>query len=86
MLGNAIFLGPGEVAENLTPLEEQVIAVDMDPELEESYREVELALMETVKAMLRSGKKNLLGTMLQTLLLYPDHPFDWGQVGYWDRS
>jgi hypothetical protein len=24
--------------------------------------------------------------MLQTLLLYPDHPFDWGQVGYWDRT
>src|SRR5262249_14558427 len=86
LLGNAIFLGLGEVAENLPPLEEQVIAVDMDPELEEPYREVEQALMETVKAMLRSGKKNLLGTMLQTLLLYLDHPFDWGQVGYWDRT
>jgi SNF2 family DNA or RNA helicase len=86
LLGNAIFLGLGEVAENLPPLDEQVIAVDMDPELEEPYREVEQALMDTVKAMLRSGKKNLLGAMLQTLLLYPDHPFDWGQVGYWDRT
>jgi hypothetical protein len=86
LLGNAIFLGLGEVAENLPPLDEQVIAVEMDPELEEPYREVEQALMETVKAMMRSGKKNLLGTMLQTLLLYPDHPFDWGQVGYWDRT
>jgi SNF2 family DNA or RNA helicase len=86
LLGNAIFLGLGEVAENLPPLEEQVIAVELDPELEEPYREVEQALMDTVKAMLRSGKKNLLGAMLQTLLLYPDHPFDWGQVGYWERT
>ena len=86
LLGNAIFLGLGEVAENLPPLEEQVIAVEMDPELRELYLEVEQALMDTVKAMLRSGKKNLLGAMLQTLLLYPDHPFDWGQVGYWDRT
>jgi hypothetical protein len=86
LLGNAIFLGLGEVAENLPPLDEQVIAVEMDPELEGPYREVEQALMDSVKAMLRSGKKNLLGAMLQTLLLYPDHPFDWGQVGYWDRT
>src|SRR6516225_1607113 len=86
LLGNAIFLGLGEVAENLPPLEEQVIAVEMDPELRELYLEVEQALMDTVKAMMRSGKKNLLGAMLQTLLLYPDHPFDWGQVGYWDRT
>jgi SNF2 family DNA or RNA helicase len=86
LLGNAIFLGLGEVAENLPPLEEQVIAVDMDSELEEPYREVEQALLDTVKLMLRSGKKNLLGAMLQTLLLYPDHPFDWAQVGYWNRT
>jgi SNF2 family DNA or RNA helicase len=86
LLGNAIFLGLGEVAENLPPLEEQVIPVRMDPALEETYREIEQALMDTVKAMLRSGKKNLLGAMLQTLLIYPDYPFDWGQVGYWNRT
>jgi hypothetical protein len=86
LLGNAIFLGLGEVADNLPPFDEQVIAVSMDPELEEPYREVEQALTDTVKEMLKRGKKNLLGTMLQTLLLYPDHPFGWSQVGYWDRT
>ena len=27
--------------------------------------------------------RRLLGAMLQTLLAYPDYPFGWGPVGYW---
>jgi SNF2 family DNA or RNA helicase len=86
LLGNAIFLGLGEVASNLPPFEEEVIAVKMDPELEEPYYEVEQALMDTVRELMRRGNKALLGTMLQTLLLYPDHPFKWSQIGYWERT
>jgi hypothetical protein len=86
LLGNAIFLGLSEVAENLPPFEERVVPVDLDPELEEPYREAEEALTDAVKELIKRGNKALLGTMLQTLLLYPDYPFDWSQVGYWERA
>ena len=26
--------------------------------------------------------RRLLGAMIQTLLAYPDYPFDWGRIGY----
>jgi hypothetical protein len=32
--------------------------------------------------MVVRGDRRLLGTMLQTLLAYPDHPHGWGPVGY----
>jgi tetratricopeptide (TPR) repeat protein len=63
-----------------------VIAVKMDPELEEPYYEVEQALMDTVRELMWRENKTLLGTMLQTLLLYLDHPFKWSQIGYWERT
>src|SRR5260370_38337447 len=36
--------------------------------------------------MVVRGDTRLLGAMLQTLLAYPDHPFGWGPVGYYDKS
>jgi hypothetical protein len=32
--------------------------------------------------MLARRDRRLLGTMLQTLMAYPDHPFGWAEVGY----
>jgi hypothetical protein len=36
--------------------------------------------------MMKRRDRRLLGTMLQTLLAYPDYPFGWNPVGYWDHS
>ena len=36
--------------------------------------------------MMKRRDRRLLGTMLQTLLAYPDHPFGWGPVGYRDAG
>jgi hypothetical protein len=58
----------------------------MDPQLRAAYDEVERTLRGQVKVMLARRDKRLLGTMLQTLMAYPDYPFGWGEVGYNDRS
>ena len=43
-----------------------------------AYRqEVEEPLVEAIKEMMRRQDRRLLGTMLQTLLAYPDYPFGW---------
>jgi hypothetical protein len=41
-------------------------------------------LTEAIKAMMRRRDRRLLGTMLQTLLAYPDYPYGWGPIGYRD--
>jgi SNF2 family DNA or RNA helicase len=87
LIDKAVFLSLNEVADNLPPLEEECISVQMDRELERAYRsEVEAPLVEALKVMMRRKDKRLLGTMLQTLLAYPDHPFGWGPIGYWQRG
>jgi hypothetical protein len=83
LIDKPVFLGLGEVADNLPPLEEECVSVAMDAELEAPYRrEVEAPLAEAIKEMMRRRDRRLLGTMLQTLLAYPDYPFGWGPIGY----
>jgi len=50
--------------------------VEMDPELEEAYRQLERALYTALKDALTRGSKRLLGAYLNNLLSYPDKPFD----------
>ena len=87
LIDKAVFLSLSEVAHNLPPLAEECIAVRMDEELARAYRrEVEEPLAAAVKEMMQRRDRRLLGTLLQTLLAYPDYPFGWGPVGYWDAG
>jgi len=87
LIDKAVFLGLNEVASNLPPLTEECIPVRMDEELATAYRqEVEGPLVEAIKEMMKRRDRRLLGTMLQTLLAYPDYPFGWGPVGYWNNG
>jgi hypothetical protein len=70
----------------LPTLKEYVVPIEMDPELRLAYTDVERKLRAQAKMMLARRDKRLLGTMLQTLMAYPDHPFGWGPVGYNDRG
>jgi hypothetical protein len=58
----------------------------MDQELEEAYEAVEDKLFTAVKSALSRGSKALLGTYLNTLLSYPDRPFDNEPVVYPNRD
>jgi hypothetical protein len=84
LIDKAVFLSLSEVADNLPPLEEECVPVRMDAELASAYREkVEKPLSDAIKQMMRRNDRRLLGAMLQTLLAYPDYPFNWEPVGYW---
>lgn len=84
LIDKAVFLGLGEVADNLPPMEEECLAVRMDQEMASAYRDqVEAPLVEAIKEMMKRRDRRLLGAMLQTLLAYPDYPFGWGPIGYW---
>jgi hypothetical protein len=84
LIQNTIFLSLDEVADNLPRLDEEVIGVAMDPELADAYREVEEEITKAVKRMLQKKDKRLLSRMLITLLGYPDMPWGWGEIGYYD--
>jgi hypothetical protein len=85
LIDKAVFLALGEVADNLPPLEEECIAFPMDSELSEAYHlKVEEPLANAIKEMMQRRDRRLLGTMLHALLAYPDHPYGWEPVGYWD--
>jgi hypothetical protein len=86
MIGNTVFLSLEDVADNLPELDEQVIPVEMDDEQRAAYSETEHALRDAVKSMLAKGDKRLLSQMLQTLLGYCDHPWGWGEIGYYERD
>ena len=85
LIDKAVFLNLSEVAGNLPILEEECIPVRMDAELARAYRQdVEEPLATAIKEMMRRKDRRLLGTMLQTLLAYPDYPFGWNAIGYRD--
>jgi hypothetical protein len=87
LIDKAVFLSLSEVADNLPPLDEECIPVRMDAELARAYtEEVERPLVEAIKEMMKRRDRRLLGAMLQTLLAYPDYPFGWEPVGYWQEG
>jgi hypothetical protein len=87
LIDKAIFLSLAEVAANLPPLEEECMPISMDAELARAYtQEVEKPLADAIKSMMRRRDRRLLGAMLQTLLAYPDYPYGWSAIGYWQRA
>ena len=87
LMDKAVFLSLREVAENLPPLEEECLPIRMDAALATAYRrDVEEPLAQAIKEMMVRRDRRLLGTMVQTLLAYPDYPFGWGPVGYWQAG
>lgn len=86
LLGNAVFLSLAEVADQLPPLDERAEAVGFGSSLDRHYRLLELAWKSAIKErLMEKGPRSLqclLGPMLSSLLLYPDHPFGWEKIGY----
>ena len=83
LLQRAIFLGLDELAENLPAYQEDVIEVPMDAEQRTAYVDLEEALRSAVKEAIKAGDRRLLSAMLHTLLGYCDHPYGWGEIGYY---
>src|SRR5262249_12615447 len=58
--------------------EETYVSVPMDPLMTDAYRELEDDIRKALKE--HKGNRSVLSTMLNTLLLYPDHPYGLGTL------
>lgn len=85
LMEQCVFLGLAEISENLPTLEERIIPVDMTEMQKYHYDDMEERLSEVVKDMVAKGDRRLLAAMLQCLLCWPDYPFGWDAVGYWEK-
>ena len=75
LLDKAVFLHLDDVSQSLPPLSEDVIGVEMDPDVALAYGDMEEQIKEVMRPLLKKGDKRLLGTYLVNLLSYPDRPF-----------
>jgi len=86
IVGNTVFLGLEDVAENLPDLEEELIPVPMDPMMESDYSRMEKALTAVMKDRFHPGQKKILGPALNAMINWTDHPHDWDEIGYKDEK
>ena len=77
-MGLCAFVFLEDIADKLPPYQETLVSVPMDDELHEAYSELE----KEIKECLKENRKNrsVLSKMLNSLLLYPDHPFGLGTL------
>jgi hypothetical protein len=82
LMNTTAFLSLEDIADNLPRYDESVLSVEMDKELAGAYE----ALEEDIRSAIRShrGNKSLMSILLNTLLLYPDHPFGFEDI--WARA
>jgi hypothetical protein len=82
LMSSTAFLSLEDISDNLPRYEESVISVDMDETLQKAYEQLE----EEIRAAMKEhrGNKSLMSILLNTLLLYPDHPYDFDQI--WARA
>jgi hypothetical protein len=82
LMNTTAFLSLEDLADNLPRYDESVLSVEMDSELAKAYEELE----EDIRAAIRShrGNKSLMSILLNTLLLYPDHPYGFEDI--WARA
>ncbi|MEW5976408.1 MAG: hypothetical protein AB1898_11460 [Acidobacteriota bacterium] len=76
------FLSLEDVAESLPPFEETIVGVSMDSELENAYLRLEADVKRTLRE--NRGNRSVMSTMLNALLLYPDHPYQLGELWGFD--
>lgn len=75
LLDKAVFLHLDDLCQDLPPLNEEVIGVEMDSDVASAYRDMEEKIKEVMSPLLKKGNKRLLGTYINNLLSYPDRPF-----------
>src|ERR1700759_3210670 len=66
------------ISGEVPPYEESYLSVPTDAPMREAYRELEEDMRKALKA--HRGNRSVLSTMLNTLLLYPDHPYGIGTL------
>ena len=76
------FLALEDISDNLPRYDESVLSADMDQALQQAYERLEEDIRSAMKE--HRGNKSLMSILLNTLLLYPDHPYDFDEI--WARA
>jgi hypothetical protein len=82
LMNTTAFLSLEDIADNLPRYDESVLSVGMDEELGLAYEELEEDIRTAMRA--HRGNKSLMSILLNTLLLYPDHPYGFEDI--WARA
>ncbi len=78
LMANTCFVNLEDISSALPSYDEEVIEVEMPPEIENAYKYLETRFRDAIREYGKGG--SIISTMLNTLLLYPDHPFDMGEI------
>lgn len=78
LMDTCAFVFLEDISDALPPYEESVIQVEMDAPMAAAYERLEEDMREALKA--HRGNRSVLSIMLNTLLLYPDHPYGLGKL------
>ena len=81
LMSSTAFVSLEDIADNLPPYDESVLPSEMDEALATAYRELERDLRDAMQE--NRGNKSLMSTLLNALLLYPDHPYGFDEI--WAR-
>jgi hypothetical protein len=74
----AAFVSLDDISANLPPYSEEVITVGMDPPLAKAYGDLERQITDALRE--HRGNSSVISTALNALLLFPDKPFNLGQL------
>lgn len=78
LMANTCFVNLEDISSALPSYDEEVIEVDMPDQLQESYDYLAARFKDAIIEYGKGG--SVISTMLNTLLLYPDHPFGMGEI------
>ena len=81
LMSTTAFLSLEDISDNSPRYDETVISVEMGDVLQEAYEQLEQDIRSAMKEHL--GNKSLMSILLNTLLLYPDHPYDFSYIWAW---
>ena len=80
----AAFLSLEDISDALPSYREEVVAVEMDPELKAAYEDLERDVKQAFRD--HRGNQSVLSTGVNALLLYPDRPFELGPLTGWEYN
>ncbi|HKS76438.1 MAG TPA: hypothetical protein VJQ82_24705 [Terriglobales bacterium] len=78
LMDHCAFVGLEDISANLPSYREEVVAVMMDRVLKTAYEQLEEEITACLKR--HRGNHSVVSTMLNTLLAWPDHPYDFGTL------
>src|SRR5579863_3920182 len=81
LMNLSAFVSLEDISDALPAYREEVLSVEMDPELKKAYADLEDSIRDAIRE--NHGNASVISTAMNALLLYPDRPYDIGTLyGY----